>query len=440
MKVYVHRLGCPKNDVDADYIMARLAADGHEPVASPDLAESIIVNTCGFIQSAKQESINEIIRLGRLKKDGRLKRLYVAGCLAQRYGDELIKEMHEIDGAFGLGQIDGIARALKAGSKSDRSDSVASNQLKYLSYRERFVADGYPYAYLKISDGCARACSYCAIPSIRGLYRSRPLEDIVREAEFLIQHGKKELILVSQEATMYGHDLRDGSNIISLLRALEKVQGLSWIRLMYLHPANLDSELIEYMLSGSKTLPYFDLPLQHINTDILKAMRRQVARPETEGLVKSIRLKSKAAVLRTTFIVGFPGETRRKFDELREFVLEYQFDRMGVFAYSVEEGTQAAEFDHQVSERVKQERLEELMLTQQEIAFARNREVIGQTVEVMIDTVGELSSAIGRTRADCPEIDQEVSVTGPGLSVGDIVKVAIEGADGYDLVGTQIKG
>jgi ribosomal protein S12 methylthiotransferase len=440
MKVYVHRLGCPKNDVDADYILARLASEGHEPVSSPELAESIIVNTCGFILPAKQESINEIIRLGRLKKDGTLKRLYVSGCLAQRYGGDLLKGLPEIDGAFGLGRIDSIARALGDLRRSGDPDSIESRQLDYLAYRKRHLTDNFPYAYLKISDGCSRQCSYCAIPSIRGRYRSRPLADIVREAEFLASHGKKELILVSQEATLYGHDLKDGSDIIRLLDALTTIEQVRWIRLMYLHPSNLTPELIRYLVSGGKALPYFDLPLQHINSDVLKAMKRQVSRRRIENLLGEIRKQGDTAIIRTTFIVGFPGETGRQFRELVDFVAEYKFDRLGVFTYSREEDTAAAKLERQVSEKVKRERLDELMTVQQEIAFRRNRDLIGRTVEALVDSADGSLVASGRTRADCPEIDQEVRITGEGMSVGDFVEVVIESTDGYDLVGSRIRG
>ncbi len=436
MKFFVHKLGCPKNDVDADYISARLIDEGHEPAATPEEAESVIVNTCGFILPAKQESINELLRLGRLKKDGQLKTLYASGCLAQRNGDELLKGMPELDGTFGLGALDSIARAVTTSSKSDTTIKMEPRKLGYLSWRNRFIADKLPYSYVKISDGCDRGCTYCAIPLMRGRFRSRPVESILREAEFLARNGKKELILVSQEATMYGYGLEGRPGIIDLLRELEKIAGVEWIRLMYLYPAKLDEDVIDYLLADNKTLPYFDLPLQHINSRILGAMQRQVDRPAIERLLAGIRERGKSCTIRTTFIVGFPGETEAEFEELREFVAEQRFDRMGVFTYSQEDDTPAAEMGEQVDEEIKIRRMDELMTIQREIAFAHNQDQIGQTLVVLIDRVEADGTAVGRSGGDCPEIDQEVLVRGGQVSVGDLVGVVIDGVDGYDLVGT----
>jgi ribosomal protein S12 methylthiotransferase len=439
MKFYVHKLGCPKNDVDADYISARLIADGHEPVADPKQAESVIVNTCGFILPAKEESVNEILRLGQLKQEGRLKTLYAAGCLAQRYGDELIAGMPELDGAFGLGAIDSLAEAVSSFSTDRKCVKRESRYLDYINFKDRSVFDSYPYAYLKISDGCNRGCSYCAIPNIRGKYRSRPVESIVGEAEFLANNGKKELILVSQEATLYGFDLKDRPSLTDLLQALEDIEGVKWIRVMYLHPAQLDLKLIEYLADDNKTLNYFDLPLQHVNSDILTAMGRQIDRTGIERLIRTIRTISPEAVLRTNFIVGFPGETQEKLEELKDFVAEYEFDRMGVFAYSREEGTLAAALDNQIPERIKFKRRDELMTLQQEIAFAKNESLIGTVQEVIIDSMDSNAAAVGRTRGDCPEIDQEVYVRGENLVAGDVISVRIDSADGYDLCGDKVE-
>lgn len=439
MKFYVHKLGCPKNDVDADYISACLIDAGHEPVADPQQAESVIVNTCGFILPAKEESINEILRLGQLKKGGRLKTLYASGCLAQRYGDELLAGMPELDGAFGLGVLDSLARAVSSSSKSSKSIKMQMRRPGYLSFKHRFISDDYPYAYLKICDGCNRKCAYCAIPNIRGEYRSRPMDSILREAEFLAKNGKKELILVSQEATLYGYDLKGRPTIIDLLRELEMVGAVKWIRLMYLYPAQLDQKLIEYLAADNKTLNYFDLSLQHINSDILSAMRRQIDRAGVERLIKTIRSISPDAVLRTTFIVGFPGETEDRFEELKEFVAKYEFDRMGVFTYSAEEGTLAETMEGQVPEEVKALRMDELMSLQRDIVFAENESLIGTVQEVIIDSVDGNTSAVGRTRGDCPEIDQEIFVRGDGLATGGITSVRIDSTDGYDLRGTQVE-
>jgi ribosomal protein S12 methylthiotransferase len=438
MKFYVHKLGCPKNDVDADYISARLIDEGHQPVGSADDAESIIVNTCGFILPAKEESINEILRLGQLKKEGKLQTLYASGCLTQRYGDEMLEGMPELDGAFGHGALDSIATAVTNKLTSRKAVRIESRKLGYLSWRDRFISDGYPYSYLKISDGCDRACTYCAIPLMRGRFRSRPLDSIIREAEFLARNGKRELILVSQEATMYGYGLPDGMDIIRMLQELEKIDELKWIRLMYLYPANLSEELIDYLLDDNKTLPYFDLPLQHISDSILTAMRRRVDRGHIEKLIERIRSKHDRATLRTTFIVGFPGETDADFAELLEFTHQVEFDRMGVFTYSPEEGTPAEQMADQINEEVRTERMDILMNAQRDIAFAKNLAMVGKTIEVLIDSLTDDGHAVARSQGDCPDIDQEVHISGSRLAIGQLRLVHIDSADGYDLSGSTV--
>lgn len=443
MKFYVHKLGCPKNDVDADYIYARLIQEGHQPVKDPEKADSIIVNTCGFILPAKEESINELLRFGELKKEGILKTLYASGCLSQRNGDELLEAMPELDGAFGLGALDSLAKAVTSSAKISQVVKMEARKLGYLSFNNRFISDDYPYAYLKISDGCNRKCTYCAIPSMRGKFRSRPLDSIVREAEYLAENGKKELILVSQEATMYGYNYKgdDKPNVITLLDELNKISGIEWIRLMYLFPPEVSDELIEYMADKSnKTLNYFDLPLQHVNSEMLKSMQRQIDRPGVDDLLGRIRNRSDDAIIRTTFIVGFPGETEAQFEELHTFVEENELDRMGVFTYSREEGTPAADMSGQIEEAVMQERMDKLMVSQMEIAFEKNNRLIDRTVDVIIDEVNESGDAYGRTYADCPEVDQEVLVDGDRLNAGDMVRVKITEADGYDLKGLVDKG
>jgi ribosomal protein S12 methylthiotransferase len=439
VKFYLHKLGCPKNDVDGDYISARLIDAGHESVNNPEQADCIIVNTCGFILPAKEESINEILQLAQLKKSGRLKRLYASGCLSQRYGDELLVNMPELDGAFGLGMLDSLAHAVTSSSNNSKSIKTPPHKLDYLDWHYRFIADDYPYAYLKISDGCDHGCTYCAIPGIRGRYRSRPIDSILREAEFLASQGKKELILVSQDATSYGYDLDDRSTILDLLRELERIERIKWIRLMYLYPPQLGKEVIEYLAADNKTLNYFDLPLQHVNSEILSAMGRRITRSGTERLVRTIRTISPDAILRTTFIVGFPGETEQQFEELKGFVAEYNFDRMGAFMYSREEGTLAETFGGQVAEEVKFSRIDELMSLQREIARAKNEDLIGSLQEVIIDSVEDERTAVGRTRGDCPEIDQEVYVSRNGLCKGNIIRVRIDAVDGYDLEGTFVE-
>ncbi|HSG99456.1 MAG TPA: MiaB/RimO family radical SAM methylthiotransferase, partial [candidate division Zixibacteria bacterium] len=292
MKFYIERLGCPKNDVDADYIAGRLLADGHEQAASAEEADAVIVNTCGFILPAKQESIGELLRHGQRRKDGSLKKLIAAGCLSQKHGGELLDGIPELDAACGLGQLDEISAALNGSAGARTAQVVDTRQLSYLAGASRHVDTGTPYAYLKISDGCDRKCSYCVIPQMRGSFRSRPIDEIVREAEFLAVRGKRELILVSQEATLYGADT-GRVQIIELLQRLEAIDGIRWVRLMYLHPHALNDTLIDYLTESHKTLPYFDLPLQHINDEMLRRMRRQVRREKIERVLSDIRSKSR---------------------------------------------------------------------------------------------------------------------------------------------------
>lgn len=438
MKFFIHKLGCPKNDVDADYLAARLIAAGHEPVTDPAKADSVIVNTCGFIQDAKQESIDAILELARLKRDGGVQRLYATGCLTQRYGNELLGDMPELDGAFGLGALDAVADAVTKASRFRQVIRQDVRQLAYLDWKSRFLTDQLPYAYMKISDGCDRLCSYCAIPQMRGRYRSRPMESIFSEARFLADNGKKELILVSQEATLWGSDLAGRPGLVDLLSGLDRVSGVEWIRLLYLHPARTSPDLIDYLASDNKTLCYFDLPFQHVNTEMLRLMKRESNRNTIEKLLDCIRERATEAVLRVSFMVGFPGETEAHFSELSDFVREHRFHRLGVFLFSAEEGTAAAELPDQVQKLVKIRRMDDLMTLQQEIAFDRNNSLIGQTVEVIIDTVDSESQAVGRTRGDCPEIDQQVLVSGHNLEVGEICRVRVDGAEGYDLIATKV--
>jgi len=440
MNFYIHKLGCPKNDVDADYIAARLIADGHTPVNSPERAESIIVNTCGFILPAKEESINEILRLAELKKTGTLKTLYASGCLTQRNGDELLQGISELDGAFGHGALESIATAVRQSARLSKTVKMEIRKLGYLSFRNRFIADKLPYSYLKISDGCDRPCTYCAIPMMRGKFRSRPLDSIIKEAAFLAENGKKELILVSQEATLWGYDLRGRPNIVSLLKELDKIEGIEWIRLLYLYPGQVQDELIEYLADDNKSLNYFDLPLQHVSTEILSGMKRLIDKNGIIELVNKIRSIGKDAIIRTTFIVGFPGETEKHFDELYDFVEKYELDRMGVFTYSPEDGTPAENFAKQVPEKIKLDRMDRLMSLQREIAFSHNNALLGTIQKVLVDEIDETGVAIGRTYADCPEIDLEIRIADANTLPGNFYDVQIQHVDGYDLTGSIVRG
>ena len=437
MRFYIHKLGCPKNDVDGDYIAGRLVADGHIPVKTPEEADTVLVNTCGFIEAAKEESIGEILRLSELKKEGRLQSIFATGCLSQRYGTEMLTDMPELDGAFGHGALESIAAAVGGKGTDRKAIRMEPRKLAYLSWKDRFISDGYPYAYLKISDGCDRPCTYCAIPGMRGRFRSRTVESIMTEAKFLAENGKKELILVSQEATLYGYDLPGKPDIVSLLKELETIEQVRWIRLLYLYPAMLETPVIKYLGSGTKTLPYFDLPFQHASTSVLERMRRRVDQDKIDQLIHDIRSAAPDATLRTTFIVGFPGETEAEFEELRQYVERHRFDRMGVFTYSAEEGTPAASMPNQISMEVMLDRQDQLMMIQQEIAIEKNESLRGARLEILIDRI-EGESAYGRTRGDCPDIDQEVILPANGLKPGDFTMVTIEQVEGYDLIGKVI--
>jgi len=434
-RFYISRLGCPKNDVDADYIAGYLSQKGLTQVIDPEDADLLIVNTCAFIQSAKEESIAATLELGELKKKDDAKKLVLTGCMAQRYARELATEMPEIDGIFGLNDFTDIAKII-----DNREGRIISrhelSRTYYNSEFPRIVNPDEHFAYLKISDGCNNRCSYCVIPDIRGHFRSRTIESIVAEAEFLLESGKKELILVSQESTSYGCDIYGKERLLPLLDALTALKGDFWLRVMYLHPGRLTNTHIDYIIDNPVICSYFDLPLQHINDRILAHMNRKVTRREIECLISRIRSKDAAAAVRTTFIVGFPGETDAEFDELCRFVDDTRFDRLGAFAYSPEEGSPAAGMADQVDEDLKQERYSQLMLLQQDIAFELNEAMIGKTVDVLIESVDPDSDLLtGRTRFDAPDIDQSVKMDLPKESLGKIEKITITGTDGYDLHG-----
>ncbi len=435
MRFFIKKLGCPKNDVDGDYLAGKLLSLGHKIAKNPDRAEIVIVNTCGFILPAKEESIEEILYFEKMKNEGKINRLYVTGCLAQRYADELRRDIKGVDGFFGLGKINELAGAINNGS-SGRAKIARDNpeELDFLVGENRYIDPKYPYEYLKIAEGCDRRCAYCAIPFIRGRYRSRSLKDILKEAELLAFNGKKEIILVSQEGTGYGRDFGNQTDIITLLSALEKIDGIEWIRLVYLHPEAVNNRLIKYMTESDKVPGYFDIPLQHINDKILAEMNRRVNRKTIENVIDKIREASSENIIRTTFIAGLPGETEVEFAELHDFIRDVEFDRLGIFKYSPEEGTPACRFENQVPENVAEERLDILMSLQQKIAFEKNIALIDTYQKIIIDEVKTNGSSVGRTQGDCPEVDQEVFVQGGSLKKGAIVKGKIVMAEGYDLI------
>lgn len=438
-RFYIHKLGCPKNDVDADYLAGFLLQQHLQQTDDPALAEIVIVNSCGFIAAAKEESIEAILQLARLKQEGNLRKLILTGCLAQRYASELASQMIELDGIFGLNDVHEIVGILNNGSERRvvRSDPPSI----YPDYTyPRAVTPDEQYAYIKISDGCDNRCSYCAIPDIRGRFRSRTPESIVDEAKYLIDQGKKELILVSQEATAYGRDLCQKPQLIPLLDRLSGLAGDFWLRLMYLHPGRLEPELIDYVIDNPRICSYFDIPLQHISDRLLKDMNRRISRDRIETILEQIRRHRGEAAIRTGFIVGFPGETDDDFEMLCRFVEEQRFDRLGAFVYSREEGTPAAIFQNQVDEKIAQDRYDTLMEIQREIAFANNERQVGQVLDVLVDEIDPGDDcAVGRSQFDAPDIDQTIKITGTGIAAGEFIRAVVTGCEGYDLVAGRRK-
>ncbi len=425
-RVHLTTLGCAKNLVDSERILARLGSAGAAVGASADEADIILVNTCGFIKPAKEESIQVILRLSQHKSTGRCRRLIIMGCLAQRYKQELRKTLPEADGIFGLGEEDAILRA--CGLAPDPHD------------KGRFLLTPRHTAYLRIADGCDNRCAYCAIPDIRGPFRSRPVQDILREAEDLVAEGARELNLIGQDTTLYGTDLERGPRIHELLERLARIRKLRWLRLLYTHPAHFTDELIEAYANIPKLCPYVDMPLQHLNDAILRRMGRKVTQARILDLVGRIRERVPGAAIRTAFIVGFPGETRGHFNELLALVRKIRFEHLGAFKYSREEPTRAVRMRNHVSERAKSRRLGEIMLLQQQIVFAKNRSLKGKQVEVVIDepVANQRDVWTARMRTQAPDVDSMTYVKGKGLRPGRFLKVRITGSRGYDLLAQSV--
>ncbi|WP_237225810.1 30S ribosomal protein S12 methylthiotransferase RimO [Rubinisphaera sp. JC750] len=430
-------LGCPKNLVDSEKMLGTLAVDGYSLTSEPAGSDFVIVNTCGFIDSSRQESIETIEEMLELKRQGKTKGVIVAGCLPERIGPELRERLPEIDhivGVFGRDEISKVADRL-VGHINEQRDLFRPAPIRALDDRARLRITPQHFAYLKISEGCNRTCTFCSIPKMRGKHVTKPIEAVVEEARELAADGVKELILVAQDTTYYGMDLYGEVRLTDLLSELEKVEGIDWIRLMYLYPINFTDALIDRIANSSKILPYLDMPLQHINSRVLKRMQRRINQEKTYELVEKLRERVPNLVLRTTFVVGFPGETDEQFEELREFVKATRFQRMGVFPYSLEPGTPAEKLDGHLPEEVKQQRVDTLMADQQEIAFEFGESLVGYELDVLIDEhVGD-NVWMGRTFADAPEIDGAVYVQGEGLTVGEFTPVEIVGTQDYDLIG-----
>ena len=432
-------LGCAKNQTDAETMLGILNSEGCSIVYDPQEADVIIVNTCGFIESAKQESINALLEMAQYK-EGRCRLLIASGCLAERYSHDIEKEIPEVDAIVGTGDYDRIADVIKeafGGAKPVICGEPDRNPCEGLP---RILSTPHYVAYLKVAEGCSNNCTYCAIPMIRGKYRSRKIEDIVDEAKQLAENGVRELILIAQDTSRYGVDLYGEQSLDKLLEELVKIDGVKWIRVHYFYPEAVTDKLIDTMAKYDKICSYVDMPIQHINNEILRRMARRTNRTEITEKIRKIREKMPDCTIRTSIIAGFPGETEEQFNELYDFVKEIRFDRMGVFAYSQEEGTPAAEFDGQIAEEVKQERLDKLMTLQQGISLELNKDKIGKVLEVIVEGYDEESFLFyGRSRGDSIDVDGKVYFgTENEVEPGDLIKVEILDADEYDLTGRAV--
>lgn len=435
IRVGMVSLGCPKNQVDAEHMIYNLREEGFEIITDAALADVVVINTCGFIESAKQEAIDTILEFCTLKDEGRIKSVIVTGCLAERYKDDIRSEIPEVDAILGLGANELLGEVIKktlSGEKTDMSGDKYS-----LIIDARRIVSTETFAYLKIAEGCDNHCTYCAIPSIRGRLRSRKIESIVAEAEWLAKVGFKEIILVAQDTTVYGEDLYGEPMICELLRRLCRIDGLKWIRTLYSYPERITDELIELIASEEKLVKYLDIPIQHCNDRILKRMNRRSTHDELVGLVKKLRERIPGIILRTTLIAGFPGETEEEFEELCEFVNEMRFDRLGCFAYSAEEGTPAARLPDQLDEEEKARRADVIMETQMIISDRLNAERLGRDIEVVVEGWDRWAECYyGRSYAEAPEIDGKIFFSSEKpRAVGEYVIVHIDETMDYDLLG-----
>ncbi|BDZ81756.1 30S ribosomal protein S12 methylthiotransferase RimO [Claveliimonas bilis] len=440
MKVLFISLGCDKNLVDSEVMLGLLAEKGYQMTDDETEAEVIVINTCCFIHDAKEESIQTILEMAEYKKEGTLKALIVTGCLAQRYQQEILDEIPEVDEVLGTTSypeiVDAIENALKGRAEVRMTDIDALP----LVDTARQVTTGGHFAYLKIAEGCDKHCTYCIIPKIRGNYRSVPMERLIKEAKGLAEKGVKELILVAQETTLYGKDLYGEKSLHRLLKELCRISGIRWIRILYCYPEEIDDNLIQVMKEEPKICHYVDLPIQHANTDILKRMGRRTSKEQLEEIIGKLRREIPDIAIRTTLITGFPGETEEQHQELVDFVDEMEFDRLGVFTYSPEEDTPAAEMEGQIPEEVKEDRQAEIMELQQEIAFEQAEDMVGKEVLVMIEgKVADENAYVGRTYKDAPNVDGLIFVnTEEELMSGDFARVKVTGAAEYDLIGELI--
>ncbi|WP_105325495.1 30S ribosomal protein S12 methylthiotransferase RimO [Acidaminococcus provencensis] len=441
MEIGVVSLGCPKNLVDSEVMMGLIQERNWKITNDPSQPDVIIVNTCGFIESAKTESINTILQMAEYKKEDAARKLIVTGCLGQRYADDLFKDLPEVDAIIGTECYEQIGSVIDRVQAGERFVLVKPPKV-YTQKTKRVLATPKYTAYLKIAEGCNNRCSYCAIPKIRGPYRSRPFEEVLDEARSLVEQGVRELIVVAQDTTQYGIDLYHKLRLSELLKALNEIPDLRWIRVLYCYPDSFTDELIETMATCDKVCNYVDLPLQHASNSLLKTMRRRDTREQVEELLAKLRRRIPDICLRTTFIVGFPGETEEQFAELLDFVKKERFQCAGVFTYSQEEGTEAGEMENQIPEDVKQDRYHELMALQAEISEEIQQDREGRVLEVLIEGKDEEDPnlAVGRSYAEAPDIDGKIYVEDAGdLKIGDFVKVRISQGFTYEAVGQIVK-
>ena len=437
MKILFISLGCDKNLADSEEMLGLLTAGGHEITDDETQADAIVINTCCFIKDAKEESVETILEMAEYKKTGSCHALIVTGCMAQRYQKEIIEEVPEVDAVLGTTSYGDIVKALEEAAAGNHFEEY--RDIDYLpdTGSKRVLTTGGHFGYLKIAEGCDKHCTYCIIPKLRGKFRSVPMERLIDQAEDMAEQGVKELILVAQETTVYGKDLYGKKSLHILLQKLCEIKGIRWIRVLYCYPEEIYDELIDTIRDEKKICHYLDIPIQHASDRILKRMGRRTSKQELIDIVGKLRKEIPDIVLRTTLITGFPGETEEDHEELKEFVDEMEFDRLGVFTYSPEEDTPAAEMADQIPEEVKEERRDELMELQQEISYDRGQDRIGQELLVMIEgKVADESAYIGRTYGDAPKVDGYIFVqTGELLMTGDFAKVRVTGALEYDLIG-----
>ena len=437
MKILFISLGCDKNLVDTEVMLGLLASRGYQRTDHETAADIIVINTCCFIHDAKEESIQNILEMAEYKKEGSLKALVVTGCLAERYRQEILDEIPEVDAVLGTTSYDKILEAVDGALKGQHSVTISDiNGIPEVE-TNRLVTTGGHFAYLKIAEGCDKHCTYCIIPKIRGNFRSVPMEKLLKEAQYLAEQGVKELILVAQETTLYGKDIYGEKSLHLLLKELCRVQGIRWIRVLYCYPEEITDELIQVMKEEEKICHYLDLPIQHANDEILRRMGRRTSKQELTDIICKLRSEIPDICLRTTLITGFPGETKEQHEELMEFVDEMEFDRLGVFTYSPEEDTPAALMTDQIDDEVKEERQADLMELQQEIAFDNAERMVGREVLVMIEgKVADENAYVGRTYRDAPNVDGLIFVnTEEELMSGDFARVNVSGAVDYDLIG-----